>query len=92
MDSNQCEDDMVCAIDNSTKTTGFNRNTNTNFPQPQVKLCLCDEANGVVEDVKDNSCNGTSKKSFSLINKRTPYITLHHHTTPHLTDIYRDNV
>lgn len=62
MDNSQCEEDMICSIDNATKTsTGFNRNSNTNFPQPQVKVCLCDEANGIVED-KYNSCNGTSKK------------------------------
>lgn len=61
MDNSQCDEDLVCATDNSTKTTGFNRNTNTNFPQPQVKVCLCDEANNFVEDVKYNSCNGTSK-------------------------------
>lgn len=61
MDTSQCDEDMICMADNSTKTTGFNRNSNTNFPQPQSKICLCDEANGIVEDVKYNSCNGTSK-------------------------------
>lgn len=58
MDNSQCDEDLICMADNSTKPTSFNRNSNSNFPQPQVKLCLCDEANGFVEDLKYNSCNG----------------------------------
>ncbi|KAJ6638600.1 hypothetical protein Bhyg_11337 [Pseudolycoriella hygida] len=57
-DNSQCEEDMICGMENATKTTGFNRNSNTNFPQPQNKVCLCDEANGIVEEVKYHSCNG----------------------------------
>lgn len=57
IDSNQCEDEMICVGDNTTKSTGFNRNTNSQAP-PVQKICLCDEENGFTEDVQDNRCNG----------------------------------
>ena len=57
VDSNQCEDEMICVSENVTKTTtGFNRNSNNNAPT--TKVCLCDEENGFQEDLRDNRCNG----------------------------------
>lgn len=58
MDNSQCDEDLICTQENVTKPTSLNRNSNNNFPQPQFKLCLCDEANGYVEDPKYPQCNG----------------------------------
>lgn len=59
IDSNQCEDEMVCMAENATKptSTGFNRNSNSNNVTP-TRICLCDEELGYVEDVQDGRCNG----------------------------------
>lgn len=64
VDTNQCEDEMVCAADNSTKSTGFNRNSNSG--PPAAKICLCDEENGFTEDVQDNRCNGAIQMVTSI--------------------------
>lgn len=53
-DDKQCDDDLICSVDNATKSTGFNRNPSSSAP----KICLCDEENGYSEDVEDNNCNG----------------------------------
>lgn len=53
-DDKQCDDDLICGVDNATKSTGFNRNPSSSAP----KICLCDEENGYSEDVEDNNCNG----------------------------------
>lgn len=53
IDSEECGDELVCSVDNSTKTTGINKNTN-----PTQKICLCAEENGFVEDKEDNACSG----------------------------------
>lgn len=78
-ESAPCDEDMICAIDNTTKTTGY-RNSNSNFPQPPMRLCLCDEAKGLMEDTKDNSCNGMSKNSYSFIKYKSPYMNRTHTT------------
>lgn len=60
IDSNQCEDEMICMAENMTKVTtgtGFNRNTNNNHVAAPTKICLCDEELGYVEDVQDSRCN-----------------------------------
>lgn len=61
-DSNQCDDDLICGVDNATKSTGFNRNPS---PQLSAKVCLCDEENGYTEDVEDNACNGNENSNIS---------------------------
>lgn len=55
-ESNDCDDEMLCGYDNVTKSTGFNRSPSKSTPQ--LKICLCDEANGYTEDIEDNNCNG----------------------------------
>lgn len=70
-DDKQCDDELICGMDNATKSTGFNRNPQTQAP----KICLCDEDNGYTEDVEDNNCNGKHKiHSFFLYLKTKQHL------------------
>lgn len=50
--SNECDDNMICTTDNSTKTTSFGKISGS-----QQKTCLCDEENGYEESLRDFTCN-----------------------------------
>jgi hypothetical protein len=53
--TDECEDAMICEINNSTKST-ISKNTKNNVNKE--KLCLCDEVSGITENVHENHCNG----------------------------------
>lgn len=63
VDSEQCDIEMICVVENATKSTGFGRNPNA---VSATKICLCDEENGYKEDVEDNRCNGNFVFLFSF--------------------------
>lgn len=50
-----CEDGMICAIENATKPAAFGAKVQ---PASQYKVCLCDEADGWVEDLRGTHCSG----------------------------------
>uniref|UniRef100_A0A336L3L3 CSON002765 protein n=1 Tax=Culicoides sonorensis TaxID=179676 RepID=A0A336L3L3_CULSO len=50
-----CEDGMVCAVENATKPAAFGAKVQ---PVSQYKVCLCDEADGWVEDLRGTHCSG----------------------------------
>lgn len=54
----ECDDNMLCKADNFTKTTILG---NMNNKDANVKVCLCDDESGYIE--QDGQCNG----NFSCI-------------------------
>uniref|UniRef100_A0A1L8D9U6 Uncharacterized protein n=2 Tax=Nyssomyia neivai TaxID=330878 RepID=A0A1L8D9U6_9DIPT len=55
-DNNQCEEGMLCAVENSTKTTALGNKVSSTADQQ--KLCLCDEDAGFSESIRNNNCSG----------------------------------
>lgn len=49
----ECDDNMLCKPDNVTKTTIMG---NMNNKDMNVKVCLCDDETGYIE--QDGQCNG----------------------------------
>lgn len=54
-ESGQCDDGMICGIDNKTRTAAVG-----SFQS--FKLCLCDEEVGYQESFNLNICNGRSDR------------------------------
>ncbi|XP_059610413.1 uncharacterized protein LOC132257497 [Phlebotomus argentipes] len=56
-DTNQCDEGMLCAVENSTKTTALGSKVPTSAGDQQ-KVCLCDEDAGYSESPRNNNCSG----------------------------------
>ncbi|XP_055699605.1 uncharacterized protein LOC129799603 [Phlebotomus papatasi] len=56
-DVKECEEGMLCAVENSTKTTALGTKVPSSTADQQ-KLCLCDEDNGYSESPRNNNCSG----------------------------------
>lgn len=62
--NDDCEDNMICRENNSTKTTilgSFSKDTN------REKMCLCDEDNGWMENLIENHCSAAVKNFIASI-------------------------
>lgn len=60
--TNDCEPNMVCTMENANRTIGVAK-----FMSSKVKLCLCDNENGYVENAIDSICSGATLQAISNI-------------------------
>jgi hypothetical protein len=58
--TDDCEDYMVCRVNNSTKTTILSTISKDNSKKEM--LCLCDEEGGYMENIYDKHCNGKQER------------------------------
>jgi hypothetical protein len=59
--TDDCEDYMICRVNNGTKTTILNSLSKDNSKKEM--LCLCDEESGYMENIYDKHCNGEESQS-----------------------------